>query len=65
MNKRHAATINLQRPTPRERVCPHCQRVLTVHRFLADGHWVETHHCQEHGDVRPMTRDIVNPETTS
>ncbi len=46
-------------------VCCHCKRGTTTHRFLVDGHWVETHHCPEHGDVPPMRSHIVNPETTS
>jgi len=25
-----------------------------------DGHWLETHHCRDHGDVAPMRRVVVN-----
>jgi len=62
MNRRFAASMELQRPTYRDPaslvgrdVCPHCKRLTTVHGFTnPDGHWVETHHCVEHGDVAPM-----------
>jgi len=62
---RIAATLARQRPEPARPmprdVCPHCQRATTVHGFAApDGHWIETHHCREHGDVAPMRSLIVN-----
>lgn len=42
-------------------VCPHCRRATTVHGFTApDGHWLETHHCAEHGDVAPTRGPIIN-----
>lgn len=45
-------------------VCCRCKRLLVVHRFVApDGHWLETHHCAEHGDVAPMRSHVVHPET--
>lgn len=46
--------------TSRE-VCPHCRRETTRHGFTTpDGHWLETHHCREHGDVAPMRSVVVN-----
>lgn len=59
---RLAATLALQQPEqPRRVVCPHCQRETTVHSFAApDGHWLETYHCAEHGDIVPMHSPIVN-----
>ena len=62
---RIAATLALQRPEPPRPmprdVCPHCQRETTIHGFTApDGHWLETHHCAEHGDVVPMRGPITN-----
>jgi len=59
---RLAATLALQQPErPRRDVCPHCQRATTVHGFTApDGHWLETHHCAEHGDVAPVRGPIIN-----
>ena len=62
---RLAATLALQhaespRPMPRD-VCPHCRRATTVHGWTApDGHWLETHHCAEHGDVAPLHSPILN-----
>ena len=39
---------------PRD-VCPHCRRETVRYGFTSpDGHWLETHHCHEHGDVAPM-----------
>lgn len=69
MNRRFAATMELQRPDYRDPaelrardVCPHCKRPTTAHGFTApDGHWSETHHCPEHGDVVPMRSVVVNP----
>lgn len=68
MNRRFVATMELQRPAYRDPaslisrdVCCHCRRLTTMHRFTApDGHWVETHHCPEHGDVVPMRSHIFN-----
>ena len=59
---RIAATIAWQRPDqPQHEVCPYCQRATTVHGFTApDGHWLETHHCAEHGDVAPLHSPILN-----
>ena len=59
---RLAATLALQRPElSRREVCPHCQRATTVHGFAApDGHWLETHHCAEHGDVAPVRSPILD-----
>lgn len=69
MNPRFAATMELHRPTYRDPaslvgrdVCPHCKRPTTAYCFTApDGHWIETHHCHEHGDVVPMRSVISNP----
>ena len=69
MNPRFAATLELHRPDYRDPaslvgrdVCCHCKRLTTVHIFTApDGHWLETHHCPEHGDVMPMRSVISNP----
>ena len=60
-NARLTATLALQRPEqPRRDVCPRCKRETTVHGFTApDGHWLETHHCAEHGDVAPMRGPIL------
>ena len=42
-------------------VCCHCKRFTTAHRFTTpDGCQIETHHCPEHGDVRPMRSHVVN-----
>ena len=42
-------------------VCPHCRRETHCYRFVTpDGHWLETHHCREHGDVAPRRRPVVN-----
>ena len=59
---RIAATLAWQRPDqPQHQVCPYCQRATTVHGFAApDGHWLETHHCAEHGDVAPLHSPILN-----
>ncbi len=59
------ATLGFQQPEPARslprEVCPHCQRATTVHGFAApDGHWLETHHCAEHGDVAPVRGPILN-----
>lgn len=74
MNRRIAASIELQRPSfttlwrqpnalTAVDVCPACKRPTTRHRFSApDGHPVETHHCPEHGDVSPMRSHIANAE---
>lgn len=72
MNRRIAASIELQRPTFRELwrspedltatdVCPACKRPTTRYHFTAeDGNLVETHHCPEHGDVCPVRSHIAN-----
>lgn len=66
MNQRYLATLALQRPEhprsgPRD-VCPHCKRETAVYRFLTpDGCRIESHHCEEHGDVPPMRSAIINP----
>lgn len=73
MNRRIAATIELQSPSYTALwrqpsawvvvdVCPACKRPTTRHRFSADGHPVETHHCPEHGDVSPMRSHVANAE---
>lgn len=59
------ATLAFQQPEPARslprEVCTHCQRATTVHGFAApDGHWLETHHCAEHGDVAPVRGPILN-----
>jgi len=42
-------------------ICPQCRRETTRHRFLTpDGHWLETHHCREHGDVAPLRSVVVS-----
>lgn len=42
-------------------VCPHCRRETHRYRFMTpDGHWLETHHCRDHGDVAPLRSHIVN-----
>ncbi len=79
MNARHAAALNFQAPevqaakygyrTPDsligKNVCCKCQREVTTHAFMTkDGSRIETHHCQEHGDVPPMRSHIVNQEGT-
>lgn len=57
------ARLDFQAPQPPARdVCCHCKRPTTAHGFTApDGHWIETHHCPEHGDVVPMRSVISNP----
>ena len=70
MNRRFAATMELQRPAPRDpasliayTVCPHCKRPTTAYGFTApDGHWIETHHCPTHGDVVPMRSHVRNSD---
>lgn len=43
------------------RVCPHCHGETHRYRFMTpDGHWLETHHCREHGDVAPLRSPVVN-----
>lgn len=67
MNPRFAATMEMQRPhrdpaslVGRD-VCPHCKRPTMAYRFTTpDGVPVETHHCTEHGDVRPMRSHVIN-----
>lgn len=45
---------------PRD-ICPHCHRETVRHGWTTpDGHWLETHHCREHGDVVPMRSVIGN-----
>ena len=45
---------------PRD-VCPHCHDETVRYRFMTpDGHWLETHHCRDHGDVAPMRGVVVN-----
>lgn len=68
MNRRFAATMELQRPEHRDPaslvgrdVCPHCKRLVTTHCFnTPDGHLIKTHHCQTHGDTTPMRSHIIN-----
>ena len=57
------ARLDFQAPQPPARdVCCHCKRPTTAHGFTApDGHWIETHHGPEHGDVVPMRSVISNP----
>ena len=46
--------------SPRD-VCPHCHCETTRYGFTTpDGHWLETHHCHEHGDVAPMRSVVTN-----
>ena len=63
MTPAERASLEFQAPQPPSRdVCCHCQRPTTAYGFTApDGHWVETHHCPEHGDVVPMRSVISNP----
>lgn len=67
MNRRFAATLELQRPDYRDQaslvgldVCPHCKCETDVYAVFCDGHVFETHRCREHGDVCPMRSHIVN-----
>lgn len=68
MNRRFAATMELQRPEGRSPasligrdVCPHCKRLVTTHGFAApDGHRIETYHCDTHGDIVPMRSHVIN-----
>ena len=63
MTPAERARMEFQAPqhSPRN-VCCHCKRPTTAYGFTApDGHWVETHHCPEHGDVVPMRSVISNP----
>lgn len=70
MNRRFAATMELQRPAPRDpasliayTVCPHCKRTLSGYLFTAaDGHHVEAYHCPTHGDVVPMRSHVHNSD---
>ena len=79
MDRRHTAALDFQAPELQaakygyrpadsligKNVCCQCKREVTTHAFTAqDGYRVETHHCQEHGDVAPMRSHIVNGETT-
>ncbi len=69
MNRRFAASMELQRPATRDpasliayTVCPHCKRTLSGYRFAAqDGHGIDAYHCPTHGDVVPMRSVVVNP----
>ena len=63
MNPAERASLEFQAPTPTVRnVCCHCKRPTTAYGFIApDGHWIETHHCPEHGDVVPMRSIVSNP----
>lgn len=48
--------------TPVSEVCPHCKRETSVYAFRSpDGCRIESHHCEEHGDVPPMRSAIINP----
>ena len=68
MTPAEKASLQFQAPNYRDPtslvghdVCCHCKRQTTVHGFTAkDGHWIETHHCPEHGDVAPMRSHILN-----
>lgn len=69
MNRRFAATMDLQRPygyrdpasLPAMDVCPTCKQLLTVYRFIGPGgHSIFTYSCPMHGDVVPMRSCIVN-----
>jgi hypothetical protein len=68
MNRRFAATMELQRPEYRDPasligrdVCPHCKRLVTLYCFYApDGHPIKTHRCIVHGDVVPMRSLVSN-----
>lgn len=68
MNRRFAATMELQRPDYRDPasligrdVCPHCKRLVTTYCFSTpDGHPIKTHHCATHGDVAPMRSHVIN-----
>ena len=70
MNRRFAATMELQRHAPRDpasliayTVCPHCKRTLSGYFFIAeDGHHVEAYHCPTHGDVVPMRSHVHNSD---
>lgn len=63
MTATERASLDFQAPQPPARdVCCHCKRPTTAYGFTApDGHWIETHHCPEHGDVVPMRSVVVNP----
>ena len=63
MTPAERASLEFQAPQHLSRdVCCHCQRPTTAYGFTApDGHWIETHHCPEHGDVVPMRSVISNP----
>ena len=42
-------------------VCPRCRQKTVTHGFNSlDGHWLETHHCQIHGDVAPLYRLTIH-----
>lgn len=70
MNRRFAATMELQRPATRDpdsliayTVCPHCKRTLSGYRFASqDGHGIESYHCPTHGDVVPMRSHVRNSD---
>ena len=69
MNRRFAATMDLQRPPHRapadlvgRDVCPHCKRILTAYRFATpDQQVIKTFRCITHGDVMPMRSHVINP----
>ena len=70
MNRRFAATMELQRPTGRDPaslvgrdVCPHCKRETDIYAVFCGGHVFETHRCRDHGDVCPMRSIIMNEWT--
>lgn len=48
-----AASVAFQQPVKRTDVCPHCGKATVMHCFISQGHWLETHHCKDHGDVVP------------
>jgi len=69
MNRRFAATMELQRPDYRDPaelrardVCPNCKRETTVYLVTCDGHPFETHRCPDHGDVVPMRSHVHNSD---
>jgi hypothetical protein len=42
-------------------ICPHCHYETVRYRFMTpDGHWMEAHHCHEHGAVAPMRSVVIH-----
>lgn len=68
MNRRFAATMELQRPDYpdptsliAQDVCPICKKLLTEYWFISsDGHPIFTYRCAAHGDVVPMRSHVIN-----